>query len=389
MLFFWRFIFGYLRIKICGENCEKILNRAASNGIHIWHLRYKNGCIYGNISIKNFYKLRKLKRDIKCNITIVKKYGICFKLKNYNHRIGFYLGIIIFFVLLNILSNYIWIIKIDGNDYIHKSEIINSCKKIGITTGVNKQKINTKYDAQRLQLNTKDIAWCGINIEGCILTVNISENAISDKTERANPSNLKAGIDGKIKKVDITSGNVTIKVGDVVSKGDLLVSGVIENKNSTQFIHSEGIVIAETKRVFSANGNFVQKIDIETGKIKNRHTIEFFNLKIPLFLGNINKSHNYNSHINHLKLFNKEIPIKISKEEYRFINQKNITYNEESLIKLLRKDIQKQVDSFNFINALEDNTEITRTSNSLLLKITYICEENIAVNDTILLSKEN
>ena len=36
---------------------------------------------------------------------------------------------------------------------------------------------------------------------------------------------------------------------DVVSKGDLLVSGVIENKNSTQFIHSEGIVIAETKGI--------------------------------------------------------------------------------------------------------------------------------------------
>ena len=45
MLWLWRYIMGYLTIKIQGENVEQLLNRAASNGIKIWNLIYKNGSI--------------------------------------------------------------------------------------------------------------------------------------------------------------------------------------------------------------------------------------------------------------------------------------------------------------------------------------------------------
>ena len=302
---------------------------------------------------------------------------------------GFVSGVAIFLAILVFLSNFVWIINVEGNSNLSTEEILSSCNKIGINEGVLKKKVNNKYDSQRLQLLQSGIAWCSLNLEGSVLTVNLSETAISDKEQRQNPSNLKAAFEGKIKKIDITSGDAVVKVGDTVSKGDLLVSGVKQNLSSTLFVHSEGVVIAETKRTFSAEGEFTQTTQQMTGDIIKRFTIDFFNLKIPLYLGNIKQQHSYHANIKNLTIFDKEIPIKIACEKYDICKETTVIHEKSVLEEMLYTDIKKQVKGFEFLNATEGEKEFTYTDKGILLKITYICEENIAVQDKILLDTEN
>ncbi|MBR3909112.1 MAG: sporulation protein YqfD [Clostridia bacterium] len=389
MLIFIRYLFGYLTIKLCGQNAEQILNNATKNGIEIWNLKFKNKNIYGNISIKNFYHLRKLKKGIKCKISIEKKHGIIFKLKKHQNRYGLIVGFIAFAAILYLLTNYIWIIDVEGNKKLAYNEIINSCKKIGIYQGIKKNKIESKYDSQRLQLTQDGIAWCSMNVEGCVLTVNLSETAVSDKEQRQIPSNLKASIEGKIKKINITSGNTLVKVGDTVAKGELLVSGVVENMSSSLFIHSEGEIVAETKRVFSAKSDFTKEITYETDEIISRYTIDFFGVKIPTYLGNIKKPHSYDIETSNLTLFKKRIPIAIIKENYAYTKKEKISYDKNTLVEKLYKEIKNQIDAFSFIKITERKKDIIETENGILLKIECICEENIAVQDAILFNTEN
>ncbi len=389
MIWLWRFLFGFLTIKIYGENGERLLNKATSSGIHIWNLSYKKGSITGNVSIKNFIKLRYAKRGIKCRIKIADKKGLVFYLQKYKNRIGFIVGIILFIGVLVTLSNFIWIINVDGNTKIQNTEIINSLKKIGIYEGIPKDKINNKYDAQKLLLQQKGIAWCSLNVEGSVLTVNLSETAVSDKKERETPSNLKAAFDGKIKKIDVASGNTVVKVGDTVSKGDLLVSGIIQNLSSTLFVHSSGDIIADTKRTFSAEGTFVQSKNEPYGNIVKRYTLSFFNAKIPLYLGSTKGEYSYKNNIKDLMLWGKKTPIKIACETYDMTQKNTVTYDKQKLEEILYSEIQNQVKEFNFISATEGEKEIIYTDKGMLLKIEYFCEENIAVQDKILLDTQN
>ncbi len=389
MIWLWRFLFGYLTIKIYGENGERLINKAKSVGIHIWNLRCRKGCITGNISIKNFTKLRYAKRGIKCKILIENKNGLAFHTQKYKNRIGFVIGLILFYGILITFSNYIWIINVEGNKTISTTKIIAACNEIGIREGILKKKINSKYDAQRLQLNQEGIAWCSLNVEGSVLTVNLSEMAISDKERRQTPSNLKATFDGKIRRIDVTSGNTVVKVGDTVSKGDLLVSGVIQNLSSTLFVHSEGVIIAETKRTFSSEGKYLQTIKHKTGNTIKRYTLDFFNIKIPLYFGNIKQQHLYNFNIKNLTLFDKKIPIKIACEQYDILQKTTVTYDKTKLEEMLYNDIKKQVEKFEFVRFEEGEKEVVTTDNGILLKITYNCEENIAVQDNILLDTQN
>ncbi len=385
----WHFFLGYILIEISGDGYEQILNRATANNIYLWNLNYSKGKIYGCISVKNFYKISKIRHGLNCKIKIIKKVGLIFKLKKYKKRYGFIIGSIVYIMILLYLSNYIWIINVEGNNSIATQEILNSCKEIGIYEGIKKTKINNKYDSQRLQLIEKRIAWCSLNTEGCVLTVNLSEVTNSDKKDREIPSNLKAKIEGKIKKINVRSGNSLVKVGDTVSRGDILVSGIIENMSSTQFVYSSGEIIAETKRTFSAQEDYIQNISFENGEIITRYTLNFLNFKIPLFLGKVNNDFNCFCSVKNLCLFNKKLPIKIAKEQYKILEKTTMTYDEKELEQKLENNIKNQIEDFNLIKYKSIDKEINYTKTGMLLKITYICEENIAEQNKILLSKEN
>lgn len=382
-------MFGYLIIEIDAENGEHILNKAQAEKIHIWNLKCKRGKITGNIGIKDFIKLRAIKRGIKCKIKILNKKGVIFYTNKYKNRLGILFGVVLFFVILSILSNFVWIINVEGNKSIGYNDIIKSCKKIGIHEGIPKSKINNKYDAQRLQLIQEGVSWCSLNVEGSVLTVNLSEKAVTDKEKRKSPSNLKASLDGKIKKINISSGASVVKVGDIVARGDLLVSGINQNLSSSVFVYSEGKIIAETKRTFSAEGEYVQKVEENTDKCINRYSIELFNLKLPLYFGNIKAKNLYSCDVKNLKLFGKKIPIKTATEHFEILKQKTVKYDSSALEKLLLDDIEMQVEKIDFISINETSKEVITTDKGMLLKIEYLCEENIAVQDKILLHTEN
>ena len=389
MLRLLRYFSGYLLIKINGDGSETFLNRCISKGINIWNLHYKNGLIYGYVAVKNFKKMFMLRHKINCKIKIVKKCGLYFRVKNYKKRIGIFVGVAVFISILSFLCNFVWVINIEGNNNITTDEIIDICDMIGIREGIRKSDINSKYDPQRLMLAQNKIAWCSFNIEGCLLTINISEIITSDKSDRKTPTNIKATTAGKIKKIDAISGDVLVKIGDIVSENDLLVSGVIQNDAGSHFVYSEAKIIAETTRTFSAQGEFVQKHLTPTGNTKQHIIVDFFNIKIPLYLENPKGEFENIKSSNHLKLFNKKIPIKIFCQKYNILQKENVSYTSAQLEEKLYLDIQKQVDNFDFINFKEKARESVFTDKGLLLKITYTCEENIALQDTILLSKEN
>ncbi|MBQ6885104.1 MAG: sporulation protein YqfD [Clostridia bacterium] len=389
MLRLWQFFMGYLSIKINRENSERLLNRAAASKIKIWNLQYKDGYIYGNISPTGFIKLYELRKGIKCKIKIIEKCGLVFSLKRHKKRFGFILGIILFFSIIILLSNFIWIIDIDGNNKITDSQVINSCKEIGIYEGMAKNKINNKYAAQHLQIIRDDIGWCSFVVEGSVLTINLSEIDNTIIKESDYPSNIKSIIEGTIKKINVSSGDALVKVGDTVSKGDLLVSGVVSKADGVHFVHSSGEIIADTYREFSAQCNFKQQKQVETGEIIKRYTIEFFNIKIPLYFGKVNKMNNYNCKINNLKLFGNRLPISVACEEYKIKENLIYKYNKDELKEILLNEINTQVDDFGFISITECEREFVETEKGILLKITYKCEENVAVQENILLSKEN
>ena len=370
-------------MRFYGEFPEKILNLCAQSGITLWNSKAVDGGIEANICLRDFYYLRDILKGKGIRLHILEKKGLPFVVFKYRKRPGIIVGLALFLALLKILSGFIWIIDIDGNIITKEEEIIMACENIGIKSGMRASNINTKSQREKLLLRLDTLSWAALNIEGSRLTVNVSE-ADKTKVDEKKPCNLKAEFDGVIKKIDVTSGNCVVKVGDAVRKGDVLVSGIIENAGSTRFVASKGEILAEVEKNHKLTEPFDKRIIIPTGKTKNKYVLEMFNIKLPLYLGREQESFEENLKISQLKLFGRKLPIKLYRKKFDFIKEHTEKQTEEKM----KVNLDKQMLEISGKNQIKSK-EFYNTENGIGLKFTVVSQINIAYSDYLLINAGN
>lgn len=382
MLFLYRFFCGVLELEFYGVYPEKVLTLCAKNRISLWSGQYKNRKIRCFIAVKDFLKLPKILRGSGIRVHILRKKGFPFFIKKYKARFGIVAGFILLFAFLQIMSGYIWIIDVVGNQSVSEKSIISACEELGIKVGTRSSNIDTKNDAQNLLLKLDTLAWGSLNIEGCKLTVNVTEITKKEQ-DNSVATNLKASADGIITHIDVTSGNCVVKVGEPVFKGDILVSGIIENLNGTKFVHSAGVIEAQTNEEVSFSEDFIQKLRIPSGKVKTKTVLEVFGLKIPLYIGKEKGFFETQSQTETIKLFSQNIPIKLYKKRFVFENEIERKYTYEQLCKKLEERLNKE-----YASGVKEKNFI-KNDRGVTLKAVISEKKNIAISENIIFNIGN
>lgn len=383
-----RFLCGFLKIQISGEYAEPLINKASRNGITFWGLYPQEKKIMGSIGLKDFRFLLKLRRQARAKIKISQKIGLPFILHRYRKRAGLLLGAVIFLVVLKVLSMFIWTVEVSGNSSVSKKEILSVCKKIGVFEGAYSSKINSKNSADKILLNLDRLAWCSVNIEGSVVTVNVTETKNLQDKNKEMPSNIVAKEDGIIKKIDVVSGNTVVSVGDVVAKGDLLVSGIYENMSSTVFRESKGSIKAEIKKTFTAQADFTVTENKPTGKILNHTELNALGFKIPLYFLKAKGDYIEEKNYKRFEISNKKLPFSIRRTKYVFTEKVKVNRSEETLKKLLCEDIQKQIKKYGDKNYKIKDQKYTISDNSITLEQTVVLVCDIAERKEVVIKQD-
>ena len=388
MLFFYRLWRGFLRIEIRGDIAEKLLNICAKNGIPLWNIKRRGKTIRCYIAVGDFKRLPRLVIKSGLRVHILDRYGLPFFTERYKKRYGIPVGAAVFFAFLTFMSGFVWSVEAAGNGNIHENEIITECRELGITEGMRKSEISPASAKLQLLLRDNRLSWCAFNIEGCYLTVDVTE-AKKKEEDNSVPTNLKAAADGIIKKIDVTAGNCIVKVGDTVAAGDILVSGIEERAEGTRFVHSIGSITAATEREITVTANYRQKITLKTGKKKTKRVLSFFGIKIPLYLGCEEETYNAETSVKALKLFGKKIPIAIYEKRFEFTEETEKNYDRNALEKELERLFSEKVKLEISGDFQVKNREIDEIQGGLRLKTVVSAEENIAVQDIMLFNTGN
>ncbi len=387
MLWLYRWFIGYVRVFFYGGASEQIFSYTARERITFWNTSLTPKGIEGNVSVKDFLKLPYILKKSGIRLHIVQKMGFPFRLHKNRKRAGIALGLVLLVVFLKIMSGYIWIIEVEGNEKVKTYEIINACNEIGIRQGIRSERIVPKTDRQRLLLKLESIAWASLNVEGCKLTVNVSESK-PEKEDNSCICNLKANADGIIKKIDVVSGNCVVKKGDTVKKGDVLVSGVLEKADKTEFLHSHGKIIATVKDIVIVEENYIINKIFETGETEKRKVLEVFGIKIPLYLGKVKGEYNGKVTVTDIKLFGQKLPLKIYTKEFKFIKNKKDRLSEEELKKRLHIMLESKLINKNYESYKIEKEDITYIKDGLRLTATVSAEKSIAYRDKLIVSEE-
>ena len=116
---------SYLKIKISKEQRNLAMDVILKN-----HLSYKKSEILPDLNLEIIISpsQRKIFEEVfsknSINAEFGDKKGMLSYLAKYKHRYGIILGMLFLILMVNLSSNFIWRIEIEGNDTISKEQIL-------------------------------------------------------------------------------------------------------------------------------------------------------------------------------------------------------------------------------------------------------------------------
>lgn len=377
---FIRFFRGYLRISFSGENSERMLTICAANRLLLWDILKDKNDIIASISVRDFLKLRYVKR--KSKVQILSKCGFPFYIRRYDKRFGFAVGILIFTFLMVFLPDRIWIIKVSGNQTIETKTIVSALEELDIKTGCCRRKIDSLNGAVELANMVEGIAWAALNVEGTTLTVDVTETIKEEMQNDTEPQNLIAISDGIITKVELIGGFSRVKPGDSVAKGDILADGFAEIKDGTQIISSaKGKIIAKTQRILKHIVPFECDETIFNGEEKTKSVLEFFGIRMPLYLGSEKKTAFTKFSGGYLSVRGKPIPIAIYTKRFYYTDKIRIRLSKQEAVLTARGKLNSAAGSIQAKNWVLKSEDVRVSDDVLIVTWTIVCEENIAIGE--------
>lgn len=259
---------------VVNENNNKFLNYLIYNKIYYDSLNKYNEYFVLDVSYDDYLYIR---RRYKCHI--VKYYGKKNIVNIYENNKYVLLSLIISFMLLFLLCNTIFDIKINSDDKDIVNIINDSLKDNGID--VYKRKVSfdklNSIKNKILEDNKDTLEWIEIREKGCIYYIDVTPRVKSNNNvDNALPSDIVAEKDGVIKHIVVHRGSKVIDNGDYVKKGDVLISGnIIKNENVIDKVHSEGVIYAETWKTVNISIPF-KRIDYVYKKTVNHYYLDIF-----------------------------------------------------------------------------------------------------------------
>lgn len=375
------YFLGTLRLKISGEYCERFLNILAANSISFWNPYVKKSDFFITILRKDIKKIRILRRNTGIRIKITKRHGFPLLVNKYKYRYGLMLGALLFLLVLNFLESRMWNIKVSGNEKVSEAQIIEFLDENNVNYGEMVKKIDTDILKQKLILSFDNIAWASFNKQGSVLEVNITE--FESINEINSPYNIVSDSDGVIKQIDVSKGSVNVKIGDTVFKNQILVSGIVNYGYGNNFVKPNGKIMAEIKETRNIEVNKVQNRIKHTGNTKNKCLIEVMGLKIPLYFMKEKNKHETISSVRKLKIFGGEIPIKIYKDKYVYINEYSFEIDNKAAQNLAKEALMKELESMNAENISVNLENFKEKEGCYAFEYSITCTKDIGMKKII------
>lgn len=377
---------GYLYVRIRGTAPERFINLCCNKNIFIWDLQPVEEDYRFHITIKNYKRLKPIARKTGIVPKIIHKIGLPFILHRYRKRKGFFAGIFICMILVYMLSLFIWNISILGGSKYTTEAMLKFLDDKGVYTGIQKSKVNCQEIEETIRLAYNDIGWVSAEIKGTRLIIKLTEtNMPAPAAIAISPSNMVATKNAIVKEIITRAGTPQVKVGEVVKKGDILVSGVVTVLGDFEVILNKKPIVADAdiicKTYYEYYDSFPLKYIDKTYTSNDKKGYYITILGGKLFLYNPRNSYDkYDIIVNENTLHITDsfyLPFRYGTITTREYSEKIETYQEEEATSIAKAKLKRYFDRLEENNVLikENNVTITIDNNSCITQGRILVEE--------------
>ena len=265
---------GYVRVRLTGRSPERFFNLCRSSKILLWNIACEKEEYRFFLLLPDFYRIRPFARKAGVRVRIQEKLGLPFFLYRNRKRKLFAVGAASFFLLLFVLSRFIWNISFSGNLLFTDDMLTGQLREIGVCYGMPKRGVDCDRIEEELRSRCPRIVWVSAHISGTRLQIRIRENETADgiPLREESPRNLVAETAGTVVSILVRAGKAAVQPGDEVEKGQILVEGMLPVTNDsgeverTLFVRADADIRLRTTKIYREWVPHFQTVRSYTGK---------------------------------------------------------------------------------------------------------------------------
>ena len=379
-----RLIKGYVEFCAEGGFPERFINLCNINGINLWNVKNDGAKVIAFTTEQEFQKLEIPAENSGMTLKIIKSRGLKTFVKRHKWRCGVASGIILAFCFWIFMSGFIWEVEVLATDGVNVEGFTESLADLGVKIGARKSKIDIIKVQNQLMNEYNELLWVSLNIFGGKVQVEMSE-FIEQKeiTDKKIPINIVAKKKGEIVLVKGYEGVNVVKEGDNVTKGSLLISGVVRNFDGSEyFTHAKGEIFAKTKNNERITSSYKNKV-FTTVQNESRYYLYVLSLRIPL--GFKTKGEFLTESDKLLKSGETILPFGIIREDNYMKLEKNIVYSpEQVLLSGLLTGVQTKREKYNKSQLESIKYDFIEKEDNAEINVKINCIEDIAEERKIL-----
>lgn len=281
-----RYLRGYVKFITRSEAVERFINLCAHHHIPLWGGRKKEQEFTAYTSVDGYRRIHSQASKAGVRTRILERHGLPFVLHRYRKRLGIAVGVGLFVLFLVISQQFIWVIQVEGCERMEPQQLVNALEELGVKRGTLKSTVDAKQVQQEMLIKVNDLAWSALNLRGTTATLVIRERVLPPQKIDTNvPANVVATQDGQIKRMKVTDGKAVLKVGDTVRAGEIIVSGIYEDRwGLTHLLRAKAQVTAHVPQTLETRVPLEQTAIKPTGEIIKRRYLEVMGARLPLFI---------------------------------------------------------------------------------------------------------
>lgn len=249
-LAFWYYLRGYVMIKATGFAAERLMNMLSYRGVYLWDIAPDKMGVSMKLPLDSMETLERCAEKTGCDVTVVFYGGLPAKLRPFRGRQVLLAGLLFFAAGLYLLSSFVWVVEVTGNERIAQEEILTYCEGLGLRPGAWKRGVDPAEITKALLADFSDISWVSVGMTGTDVTIQMAETIEkAPVVDKETPCDIIASADGLILQITAERGTPMVQPGDMVKKGDVLISsqvmiGLEGEAQHPEYVAADGVITA-------------------------------------------------------------------------------------------------------------------------------------------------
>lgn len=386
-----RFFRGTVRFSIRDGFLERFINLCAQNRVPVWDGRRQGNRYTACTTLAGSRRLPELAQKAGVVLESGSRGGAPVLLHRYRKRTGLFAGGLLVAAAILILGQFIWQVEVVGLDTIPPGEVDAALQELGVVRGALRRDIDARETERMLMLRLDKAAWVAVNLRGSRAVVEIQERVIPpERIDDRVPHNVVAAKPGFITYMEVYNGQPTVKVGDSVEAGEILVSGIMEDKKlRDRTVHARARVMAQTRESLQVEVPYLQESYAPRGVAVRRY-LNVLSVQLPLFWGTpLEEPYKLESATFDIPLLSSLAPIRWTRENYLLLDRQTnrITAGEAKALAEQQLAALEQK-AFEGMEVLQRDLTGRELEDRFLLEGSYLCQQDISEEREILTGEE-